>query len=262
VRVVMQPFDGSNFQDDALHVFYELPTEDFNTLVSELEAISRAVPKTLPLGVHPLLKEQGTNGEYATGLKQALFTQIGAARISRVTAMQMIQNAGGWSFRGFDFDHGVNATPIGILGTSTLEQQVHGFADVSPPTPLFPEDSPFSLLLSQDQRTQATNEQRSLAYDAALIIENPRRKTVEQESCVACHTALSARLGAEKAFALSSKGNPNAFVSSFNLALKSKPEIQARPNILHAFGYEFDAVSISQRTVNETAAVAELLNSR
>jgi len=261
VRLVMQPFNVS-FADDALHVFYELPTEDFNSLVNELETISKAVPKDLPLGVHPLLAQQGTTGEYATALKQALFSRIGFSRITRVTAMQMTLISGGWSFRGFDFDHGANPMPIGILGTSTLEQKVSGFADIHPPTPVLPEDSPFSLLWSSDQISNATTEQRQAAYNAALIIENPSRKTVEQESCVACHTALSARLNVESEFALSSKGNPNAFVSSFNLALTSAPETQHRPNIMHAFGYKFDAVSISQRTVNESAAVAAFLNAR
>jgi hypothetical protein len=257
----MQPFD-SDFADDALHVFYELPTNDFNALVSDLETISRDVPKDLPLGVHPLLVQQGTTGQFASALKQALFLRIGASRLVRVTAMQMTQNAGAWSFRGFDFVQGASPTPIGILGTSTTAQAVQGFAGISPPTPVFPEDSPFSLLWSSAQSSQATTAQRQAAYDAALMIENPKLKTVEEVSCVACHTALPARLGAESAFSLSANGNPNRFVSSFNLALTSLPETQTPLNSMHAFGYRSTAVSISQRTVNDSAAVAAFLNSR
>jgi hypothetical protein len=260
VRVVMQPLDKGSFDDDALHVFYDLPKQDFDALVSELGKISRSVPKDLPLGVHPLLKEQGTQGAYAKALKATLFSRIGASRISRVTAMEMTFIAGGWSFRGFEFDQGSNPTPIGIVGSTEHEQEVTGFGSISPPTPLFPEDSPFSLLWDSGQLEEASPAERQAAFDDALVIENPTKKTVDEESCVACHTALPMRLAVEKTFALNSQNNPNAFASSFNLALTSRPEVSEQQNMLHAFSYHGIDAGISQRTVNESAAVAEYLN--
>lgn len=261
VRFVMQPVESGGFDDDALHVFYDLPKEDFDALVRELGTISRSVQKDLPLGVHPLLSQQGTNGAYAKSLKAALFSRIGASRISRVTALQMTFIAGGWSFRGFEFDHGSNPTPIGIVGSTEHEQEVTGFGSISPPTPVFPEDSPFSLLWDSERSEQASDADRQAAYDAALTIENPTKKTVDQESCVACHTALPMRIAAEKAFKLNSHENSNAFTSSFNLALTSKPELSEQQNMLHAFSYHGSDAGISQRAVNESAAVAEYLNS-
>ena len=261
VRFVMQPFDGAGFDDDALHVFYDLPKEDFDSLVSELATISRSVPKDAPLGVHPSLSQQGTNGAFAKALKAALFARVGGNRISRVTAMEMTINAGGWSFRGFEFEHGSNATPIGVVGSAEHKQDISGFGDILPPTPIFPEDSPFSLLWGDaEQRELASDAQRKAAYDHALTIENPTKKTVDEESCVACHTAMSMRITAEQAFGLNSNGNPNAFTSSFNLALTSRPEVRERANMLHAFSYRGADFGISQRTVNESAAVAEYLN--
>jgi hypothetical protein len=260
VRFVMQPFDAE-FEDDALHVFYDLPKADFDALVLELESISHATAKDLPLGVHPLLAQQGTTGAFAVALRKALFARVGGARISRVTAMQMTINAGGWSFRGFDFDATGQATPIGILGTPELKQSASGFGAISAPIPIFAADSPFSLLWT-NQIAAATPTDRQAAYDAALLIENPAKKSVEQESCVACHSALFERAAVEHSFGLSSAGNPNAFSAPFDLSLTAKPEVRESKNMLHAFGYRFHDAAISQRTVNESAAVAEYLNAQ
>jgi len=211
VRFVMQPLEAGSFDDDALHVFYDLPKQDFDALVGELASISRSTRKDSPLGVHPLLSSQGTHGAYAKALKAALFSRVGKSRISRVTAMEMTIIAGGWSFRGFEFEHGNNATPIGIVGSTEHEQELSGFGSIFPPTPTFPQDLPFSLLWDAEQTEQASAAERQAAYDAALTIENPTQKSVDEESCVACHTAMSMRLAAEHAFELSSKDNPNAF---------------------------------------------------
>jgi len=260
VRFVMQPIDKGSFDDDALHVFYDLPKEEFDTLVRELGKISRSVQKDLPLGVHPLLSQQGTQGAYAKALKTALFSHIGASRISRVTALEMTFIAGGWSFRGFEFDHGASPTPIGIVGSTEQKQGIQGFGSIAPPTPVFPEDAPFSLFWDADQLEQASDGERQAAYDDALVIENPTKKTVDQESCAACHTALPMRIMAEKTFDLKSTGNANAFTSSFDLARTSKPQLSEQQNMLHAFSYHGVDAGISQRTINESAAVAEYLN--
>jgi len=143
-----------------------------------------------------------------------------------------------------------------------VKQAITRFGGVAagPPTPVFPEDAPFSLLWSRDQALTASKEQQSADYDAALVIENPTLKSVEQESCVSCHTTLPVRRWAEATLGLSAQDRPQRFESSFDLSLTANPEVSASPSMFRAFGYRGQEVGISQRTVNESAAVAEFLN--
>ena len=264
VRFVWQPVHKQSFDDAAVHVFYDLPADDFTTVVTELAALSKGFAKDLPLQVHPVLAREGTAGPFATALKKALFARVGKTRVSRVTAMRLSINAGGWEFHGFDFSSAGEAKPIEFLGTHETKQTISGFAGIAggPPTPVFKEDAPFSLLWERDQAKTARRLQLSAAYEAALAIENPRLNSVEEDSCVSCHTTLPVRRWAEETFGMSANGRTQTFVSSFDLSLTAIPEVIGSPTMFRAFGYRGSDVGISQRTVNESAAVAEFLNGK
>jgi hypothetical protein len=268
VRFVFQPCTpDSGCEDNALHVFYELSQEEFSSLLVELAQLNQAsgVATDGPLTAHPALVAQGLGGAFGTGLRQALFSRIGAGAIRRVTAMQLKLSAGAWDFHGLDFDASGQDTPIGILGTSENVQHLSGFGNTgftSTVSPTFPEDKDFSLFWDSDQAKMASKPDQQKAFDAALTAENPSLRDVEHVSCVMCHTAGPARTWATKNLGLSSAGNPAAFTApGLDLTVTTAPELAGLTNQFRAFGYEGKDQVISQRTVNETAAVVTFLNS-
>ncbi|MFO0659878.1 MAG: hypothetical protein U0165_08620 [Polyangiaceae bacterium] len=265
VRFVMQPVTPSEgFDDAALHVFYDLPEADFDALVSELAALKSAAGKSTdgPLDVHPILKQEGPSGAFAMGLKEKLFARIGADRITRVTAMQLVQAGGTWEFRGFDFVNGT-ATPIGISGTNSLKQTIHNFGNVgfdATVDPIIATDPDLSLFWSASSASSADAAAKQSAFDATLTIESPNLRDVEHVSCVACHTATPARVWAQNNLGLTSEGNASLFTSTYDLTLTVGSSIATDTTRLRAFGYRGTDVMLSQRVVNESAKVASALS--
>ncbi len=97
-----------------------------------------------------------------------------------------------------------------------------------------------------------------------MRIENPADHTVNTIDCASCHlTTSTAILNAMPLYALDDR--TSAF--SFTPDGKSVTAAQMAPTLpmndgfdLHAFSYLHQQASIIQRTVNESAAVAEYLN--
>lgn len=264
VRLVMQPLRDNLFEDAALHVFYDLPPEDFQALLSDIQRLKREsqTESSGPLRVHPILSDEGPGGPFARGLRAALFAQIGADRLTRVTAMHFDGLNFVWTFRGFDFADGV-AHPISILGTSDQQQSFHDFSSTgfaATVMPVFEADAPLEPAWSSaDLRDAGRNVQQS-AYSAALKLENPTIVDVESASCVACHTAGSVRLWSEAELGFSSTDDANHFESIFDLSLAVSDTVPPGPDRLRAFGYKGDDAIWSQRTINDSAAVAEYLS--
>jgi hypothetical protein len=267
VRFVFQPWTAQDGCDDsALHVFYDISAEELSSLFAEIAALNAAsgVATDGPLAVHPALVAQGMSGAFASGLRAALLARIGAGAITRVTAMQLKLTAGAWDFHGLDFDASGNSTPIGMLGTSENVQHLAGFGNTgfsSTVSPIFPEDSDFSLFWDSDKTKAASPSEQQKAFDAALTAENPTLRDVDHVSCVLCHTAGPARGWASQHLGLSAAGNPAAFVApGLDLTVTTAPTLAGLTNQFRAFGYNAKYQVISQRTVNDSAAVVTFLN--
>ncbi|HYD46789.1 MAG TPA: hypothetical protein VEB21_00485, partial [Terriglobales bacterium] len=184
--------------------------------------------------------------------------------LSRLTFMQLQNfNVNEWMFGGFDVVDGT-LVPIDIIDAGSQRQRFinvfleseEDFVASVDPKPLGDDD--ISLLFNSNNARAASNEAIAAAETAALRIENPNVHTTETVSCVACHVATQARLWTERSLGRSSEGHPDRFTAAADLSLNS--ETKLIPGSLRAFGYLHRKVAISQRTVNETAAVAAALN--
>jgi hypothetical protein len=118
-----------------------------------------------------------------------------------------------------------------------------------------------ALFFRQFEADQASATKLKAAYTSALKIQNPGMHSPDTIDCVSCHTATSARIWAEKNKDQKPDGNPAAFATTWNVKLTKSPRAEA-PNNLHSFGYHFGDVSISQRTANESAVVADYVNAK
>jgi hypothetical protein len=107
-------------------------------------------------------------------------------------------------------------------------------------------------------RYNASSDAMKTALQTALDIENPRRQNPDTVDCASCHAAGPLRDRAENK-GIAPMGLVR-FTSSWPLGLINQHELKGDPRRVRAFGYFGDRPAFSQRTVNETAAVADAVN--
>jgi len=264
LRLVMQPMNTGTARDSALHVFYKLTETEFAKVYARLVALKELAPEATgrPLEVHPALVAQGMEGAYATALNELILSFAGEQNLSRMTFFLRAPPTNEvWFFGGFDVADGVT-TEMDIAGIGKSEQRVIHTpgADGSDfdflPTGDEPEDG--SVLRSVAARDAASADERRASFASYLRVENPKRRTVEELSCAACHVSTHLIADAKTRYGLDPADFPEDTFSSDH-DLTPTTSAAATPSSLRAFGWFRDEAMISTRTVNETAAVLEHL---
>jgi hypothetical protein len=270
VRLVLSPLQDDagevRAQDAAVHLFYELSAPEFSELLGALlEAKRQAAPTepTAPLSVQPTLAAEGLSGPFAQRLRALLIEHVGASRLSRMTFTTVSEAGNSWSFGGFDLVDG-ELIPVGIASSDITLQVFENTASdpldfaggVSPPLPS-PSESLNPLYDSAIASNLSEPELWPL-YEALLRIENPERHSPESVDCVSCHTAGPARGWVERHAPFAERTSELRYASSFELG--DYPAIDDTTRVLRAFGYDGARHAISQRVVNDSAAVASYLN--
>jgi hypothetical protein len=274
IRLVWQPVAiteaGSiTTIDAALHTFYDLNELAFKKLIKQLEQLKSDAGETIKnetLSIHPLLKSSGLSGSYAKELFSILLSELGSSRLSRITFMQLSGSGNVWNFGGFDIV-GNGMKPMLIPRVNTKIQAFNN----NPHTPTYFQNggavpSPrgkdtFNLLIQNSRNITNADEPEIIESTmSAARVENPKLHNPHTIDCVSCHTAQPARIWAQRQYPwlmLDLRAQQFEFSSTFNLKNSSpNPE---RTTVLRAFGYDGDQPAISQRTINETAAVLEYL---
>lgn len=268
VRLVLQPlFEQAGelaAADAALHLFYDSSASELVELLADLltqRANQPAESLLAPLTVHPVLAEQGLDGQHASELRQALLRRLGERRLTRMTFMRLGADERSWTFGGFDFVNGT-PKPIGILASSVTEQT---FANAS--------GDPLELAASVQPETEAPEDLSPLydsaaaaslgtdalwpLYESILRIENPDLHSPESVDCVSCHSAQPARLWLERNTTFAGQPSALRYASAIDLGVDA---ISDTTSVLRAFGYFGSRPAISARVANESAAVATYLN--
>src|SRR5262249_2461067 len=129
------------------------------------------------------------------------------------------------------------------------------FVATSDPDPAIADD--LSVIYNSNEARAAEPAAIETAYGAALRIENPARHDPDTIGCVSCHVATGARSWIERNRPWDGAEHPDRYSSERNLALTS--EVAGKTTSLRAFGHLGFSSAISQRTVNETAAVLDRL---
>ena len=285
IRLVVQELklDGSGASafDSAIHLFYDLTREELAGVVRALVALRASNSSGERLGAlapHPIMVKQGLTGAMAAGVRALILSVAGKDNLSRITFMS--GNAGSrwnfgtqdppWIFEGYD----VQAAGLVPMAIPTLPpdngnlqflifsftpalkgQAVSATASADKLDPFF---DPSSATVS------LTPAQRAATYDSLLKIENPTTHSANTIDCVSCHIAHPlAKLVAEPKFSFSPTGNPRNFVPDGVSVLPNEMSATfddaGRLNV-HAFSYDGTRPGISQRTVNETAAIVAYVN--
>lgn len=269
LRLVAQPmgFDGAPTTEDAtLHLFYELSEADFadaKRTVFELRALAAGATDGKPLDVHPVMKREGLTGPYATKLHAMVTRLCGAQNLSRVAFMALVQHDVAWRFGALNVDHGHLVADL-IPRLNNLSQQgVQEFGNTSSRRgELQPAASGDQLpvLLSESEFKLTDQRTFNRAVTSALKIENPGLSNPKTVDCGSCHVASRALRNAEAERPIEVSGFTEKYVGNPRFDLRRVDGMGDDPRGMRAFGYFGSLSALSQRTINESAEVADALS--
>lgn len=279
IRLVWQPVELSRRDevesvDAALHSFYVLQDWEFANLLKELAAWKKKYAVNtayLPLQVHPAWKEQGDAAPALTEFNKIILKYAGAGNFTRVTAMVLRGNADMWAFAGFEPTESGKLQMLRVprLGDRMAQSFVnlavprdHFAGGGIAPSPKGPDT--FNNLAGESIRLDEPGTEELIRKEAraAFRVENPKNFTPENMDCVSCHVAQPAiqwvlnkrpELKVDQLWAGEIYAN-----AKYNLS-NTSPEVWNTQQI-RAFGYFGKNVAISQRMINESAEVADLIN--
>jgi hypothetical protein len=215
--------------------------------------------------VHPIMKAQGSSGAFAQSIQDILLEHAGATNLVKVTFLGLRGGGIGWQMGGVDF---VETEPKDIIipeTTVTREELINSDstgnfnATVDPATKF---SEALGVLLKSEDAREASAGEVEAAFREALRLDNPATElhpgTVD---CASCHLATPARLWVERNLGIVANDFEENYQNPrWNLENRSQTKENAQS--FRCFGYYGRAVAISQRTINEAAAVADFINQR
>lgn len=269
LRLVAQPVRNEQLQtttaDATLHLFYELTDAEFafaRETVLDLKALAGNATARQPLDVHPVMKSQGLGGAYATKLNGLLLAACGAQNLTRIAFMQLVQVDVAWNFGAFDVRNAaLVADPIPRLAERTLQGvQEFGSTDFRNGT-LQPAPSGdfLDVLLSESELRLTDQRTYDRAITSALKLEHPARSSPKTADCGSCHVASRSLRNARAERPVDLSAHADVFVANPRFDLRRVDAVGDDPRALRAFGYFGRQSALSQRTINESAEVAEAL---
>ncbi|HPH67960.1 MAG TPA: hypothetical protein PLF40_19510, partial [Kofleriaceae bacterium] len=280
LRLIAQSMSGNgpsdsapgvlNVDDAALHLFYEFNEFDFRALAYDWLAL-RTVESTSaaqPLGIHPTVASEGLTGPTYQEFTKLIKKYAGEGALTQLTAMEGRTVA--WEFAGYK-RNGATLTPLPIHGlpASTVAQTIGadniGIFSITPETnesrklaPLAGEFINNGGIGGGSVKLTASQADLNAALAFTLTVDDPTQQfNPDSLDCVSCHLAGRAReratmLGVDSS-ALPRFDNPR------NLTLTGSQTPKDSPQQQRAFGYRDTAPSLTQRVVNESAAVADAM---
>lgn len=272
IRLVLQPLkpfrNGYLPSDAAVHVFFEFNDGEWRAVVADWKA-TLVGKRGEPLQVHPLISKQGYTGSHWAKIRALVLKHCGLKNLTRLTMSNVNSFGTMWTFVLFGIESGPKLKPQRISRLQTASQTFFGdlgdlrefFGDVRPAPPADNSD----LLKLWQHSVGARNVMREAdiqkAVDQALQMENPNKFHTGNLDCVSCHLAQNTRLWGQRNFRTwdwKSMFAGNSYVNAnWNLENIYGPDFFT--NRVRAFGYfTYDPI-VTQRVINETAAVADFM---
>lgn len=272
IRIVWQPVKMSSTRglvtlDASLHTFYDFDEAGWEALINQYRDLIAANPQASPgpLNVNPRIKAQGFDGAFYKGFKKMILANCGARNLTRVTVMSVHPGDNEWHFSGFDIDRGVmRPIQIALIGTviQTIKTGVPAGFDLK--ASVRPEG--FSRLSSavyanslEAKNKYSERELQDFASDV-LHIENPLRSNPGTIDCASCHLAGPGAQWLRLNFSQwnwSEMAARAGWQSGRDLTNVTIPFL--KPRRLRGFGFFYADPLIAQRTINESAVVADML---
>lgn len=273
IRMVVQPLQLDSTEkpispDSPIHLFFSLNKNSFDAFLLEYESFTRRVPSNIdiPLQVNPQLHSQGYSSDYFEKFKSIFLKYVGKVNLTKIATMPFTTGGNKWLFQKFERNEKGDFFPAPIPTLNGANKQ---FVD-SAPAPNERQFSASPMTFSNDNISLFFHQKTALVQpldvirrglDASYRIENPKIHNPTTIDCVSCHLVTPLRSWIEKNINTTPFNPQNIFESAFNLQLTTEP-LSTNTSLLRNFGYLRNKPFVSQRTVNETAAIAEYLSKR
>lgn len=277
LRIVWQPLEAgrrggiTQTVDAALHSFYVLSENDFVKVLQDIKAWKAKYginTAGLPLQVHPAWAQQGDQSPALVDFNSIIKKYAGFQNLSRVTVMALRGAGDMWLFQGFDVING----RLNLLRIARTDRAAQAFVNQAVPADHFERgmiapvpagDDTVNKLIVDSSRLEQSNED-IIRKDVrgAYRIENPKNYSPETMDCASCHAAQPAREWAQRKRSDIFTGDlwQNFAYQNPRYNLTNTTQILGNTQNLRAFGYFIDDVAISQRVINESAEVADVVN--
>jgi hypothetical protein len=270
---------GMAAADAAVHTFHKLTSAEYDKLLLEVTALDATAPvdPKRPLQVHPAIAAEGLGGAYYKAYRALVMRYAGGDNVFEMTFLALRANGQnglytgqGWLLGGAAFENG-GSFRVSVATTSDNEQhfgnnvndgtgienQTEFLGDFTPDAP----STTALLTLVGDSKLAKTAPMADVqkAIDVILKAENPLLNTLESQDCMTCHVGTTARLWTEKNRGIDTSKNVFRYTND-NFPLTLTSESATRSNAIHGMGWYGNHTCISQRTVNDTAAAADFIN--
>jgi hypothetical protein len=273
IRLVAQPvLQGgadagfrTTTRDATLHLFYSLSPTEFAQVHAEVWALKRlAGDATMlkPLDVHPVLARDGLQSPYGEALKAMVSRNCHQRTLSRVAFMSVNPEGFAWTFGAFNVENGqlVDDTipRLRSLKRQGVREEGGAVFRAGVLLPDVPGDD-LPVLLSESEVRLTDDDTLRAALTSALQLEHPDRSSPKTHDCASCHVASRSRRNAERRRNIDTTSFADAFAST-RFDLRRVDGAADDPHAMRAFGYFGFLSALSQRTINESAKVAESLS--
>ncbi|MCM0605774.1 MAG: hypothetical protein KA715_06750 [Xanthomonadaceae bacterium] len=284
IRIVWQPLfiDPKSklvtTDDAAIHTFYNLNEHQWSVLLNELKTLkkkSNIQTHKKPLSIHPALANSNTRVQFQSDLNAIILKFAGKHNLVRFTFMRLQTRDLWWVFGGFD--HKDNEwTKIKIPRVESLvdDPVQNFFNEESVPTEMGMRGA---IVFSTKDRAESfddivsgyhqpkESDRKEFESKLSLVarIEDPRKFNPNNMDCVHCHLTEPVRNYINHG--ITNLKQPRSFMQEMKLERSyNMKNISAHKNntrALRSFGYFRSSPHVNQRVINESADVAEQLNS-
>lgn len=281
IRIVWQPvmynaeIKGYTTLDVAMHSFYDFNFQQWVKIKNELSEIAKIskINTTLPLQIHPYLKQNGLNSNYWKKLSALILKNASSTTLTQVTAMTLRAQQF-WTFSGFEKksnqwesiaiprlgenDHDKVTLQLFNLTRLSMENPKEFFGFISDLKGIDSERWNEFVNSSLDFKKTYTEDEVRYVISRGYEFENPQWHNPGTVDCVSCHISQSVRMWGKNNFP---NWNPLLFMGFEYQNKKSNltnvSPAQDNVNRLRGFGYFETDPAISQRVINESAEILQ-----
>ncbi len=261
--------------DANIHTIYTLSQAEWQELLKGLVALHQAAGfdyTSEPLGPHPVIKKEGVGSPFLKGL----MTLVGRyARASKLTQVAALANTapmfeGHWPMQAFEVKNGTIVDGFVPLTQYKIQRISGAQGTLGFPSPLVSITDQY--LIPRDAPEKTLQER----YDATRRVENPRMHDVSNTDCGSCHMTRESQRGLDFEKEMAAGGGngaggtvtaltgpftePRDLYKSQKWNLARSPEFNEDNTSLQMFSFFNSHYAVSQRTINESAEVLDMIS--
>lgn len=271
-------------RDTAIHTFYRFEEYEFDQLMSKFWAVKSALAvqgvetESLALQIHPGFLSPRTRAKMLSEIKLIFAAHLKSEQIYKITFMRLLTPQVWWRFEGFVKENNVwkkvgiprvdmtfedifNSAPEEEGLSETFGKKMDAIFNILPDS--YPKEDDLTEVINHGFRQNSSVDRPTFMSSISAIerFQNPHFTNPHTLDCASCHFADSTRLYIDSQFSdLSQFTTPFSYQNSGQHNISNTTEKIRGTRVVRAFGYFGHEPAIMQRTINDSAESANVLN--